>query len=193
MFRQTFWQIVFLETSSDFHNFWTSKKIFHNSEKKTFGSVVTTAFCVPRWIFFNFWKREMKENLFFFENFASLWFSDFERKRSLVLLQAWLRQACQKFVVHVQMKIFTNKFFGTLIIFSSFLEIQQNFFRILTRNFRQGGHNCILHVHRNLFRKVIFLSNSLNFFSWFSESELNISGLSEKIVCYRCQNCILRC
>ena len=96
----------------------------------------------------------------FFQSFASLSFSDFERKRFLVFLQAWLRQACQKFVVHVQTKIFTNKFFGRLISFSSFPEIQQNFFRVLTRKNRQGCHNCIIHVHRNIFRKIIFLSKS---------------------------------
>ena len=91
--------------------------------------------------FFNFWRREMKEKLLLFENCALLSFSDFERKTSLVLLQAWLRQACQKIVVHVQTKFFTKKFFGRLINFSSFPELQQKVFRILTRIFRQGGHN----------------------------------------------------
>ena len=106
----------------------------------------------------------MKENLFFFENFALLLFSNFEPKRSLVLLQARLRQACQKFVVHVQRKIFTNQFFGKLINFSSIPEIQQNFFRVLTRNFRQGVHNCIIHVHRNILRNFIILSKNSSFF-----------------------------
>ena len=146
----------------------------------------------PDEVFFISWNREMKEN-FFFQCFASLSFSDFERKWFLVILQAWLRQACQKFVVHVQTKIFTNKFFGRLISFSSLPEIQQNFFRVLTRKNRQGCHNCIIHVHRNVFRKVIFLSKSSNFFSWFSESELQMFRLSEKIFCYRCQDCIFRC
>ena len=92
--------------------------------------------------FLKFWRREMKEKLLLFEkNFALLSFSDFERKRSLVLLQAWLRQACQKFVVHVQTKILTKILFGRLFIFSSIPEIQPKFFRVLTRNFRQGGHN----------------------------------------------------
>ena len=62
-------------------------------------------------------------------------------KRSLVLLHAWLRQACQKIVVHVQTNFFTNKFFGKLINFSSFPGIRQKLFRVLTRKFRQGGHN----------------------------------------------------
>ena len=91
--------------------------------------------------FFKFLRREMKENLLLFENFALLSFSDFERKRFLVLLQAWLRQVCQKFVVLVQTKILTKKFFGRLYSFSSFPEVQQNFFSVLTRKFRQGGHD----------------------------------------------------
>ena len=90
--------------------------------------------------FFNFWKREKKEKLLLFENCALLSFPDFERKRSVVLLQAWLRQACQKFVVLVQTEILTKKFFVRLNIFSSFPKIQQYFFRVLTRKFRQGGH-----------------------------------------------------
>ena len=79
-------------------------------------------------------------------------------------MQSWLRQACQKFVVHVQTKIFANKFFGRLINFSSFPEIQQKFFRVLTTKFQQGGHNCCILVHRNIFRKVNFLSICSKFF-----------------------------
>ena len=83
----------------------------------------------------------MKEKILLFENFALLSFSDFERKRSLVLLQAWLRQASQKFVVHVQTKFFTKKFFESRINFSSFPELQPKVFRILKRKFRQSVHN----------------------------------------------------
>ena len=130
------------ESAQFFHHFRNSSKRFSKFWQDFSGSVVTTAFCVPRLsFFFNFWRREMKEKILLFENFALLSFSGFERKRSFVLLQAWLRRACQKFVVHVQTKIFTNKFFGRLFNFSSFLEIQQKFFRDLTRKIRQGGHN----------------------------------------------------
>ena len=114
-------------------------------------------------------------------------------KRSLVLLKAWLRQACQKIVVHVQTKFFTKKFFESLINFSSFPELQQKFFRIWRENFGRVVTTTFIHVHRNIFREVVFLSKSSKFFSWFSESELQMCGLSEKIICYRCQDCILRC
>ena len=139
-------------------------KSFESFDAKFFGRVVTTGFCVSRWRFFVFLKERMKEN-FFFEKFALLLFSNFEPKRSLVILQASLRQACQKLVVHVQTKVYTNQFFGRLINFSSFPEIQQIFFRVLTRNFRQGGHNCIMHVHRNILRNFFILSKNSWFFS----------------------------
>ena len=63
----------------------------------------------------------------------------------------------------------------------------------MTRIIRQCGHNCILHIHRHFLRKVIFPSKNSSYFSWFSESELQICGFLEKSFCYRCQNCILRC
>ena len=95
----------------------------------------------PDEVFFNFWRREMKEKLLPFENFALLSFSDFERKRSLVLLQAWLRRLVKKSWYMFRRRFFTKKVFGRPINFSSFPEMQQNFFKVLTRKFRQGGHN----------------------------------------------------
>ena len=127
--------------------------------------------------FLFFWRQELKEKLLFSKKNALPSFWDFAINRFSVFLAALLWQACQNFVVHVQTKIFTNNFFGMLTNFSSFPEIQQKFFRVLTTKFRQGGHNCIIHVHRNIFRKVIFLSKSSMFFPWFTESELPICGL----------------
>ena len=81
-----------------------------------------------------------------------------------VLLPTVLRQACQKFIVHVQMNIFTNRFLGNLASFSSFPEFEQKVFGVSTRKFRQGRHNCILHVHRNILRKVIFFEKFIFFY-----------------------------
>ena len=100
--------------------------------RENFGRVVTTAFWVSRWL--------LRKNILFRKKMNCYLFGTW-RKRFSVLLAAWLRQACQKFVVHVQTKIFTKKFFGRLIIFSSFPEIQQKIFRVLTRKFRLSGHN----------------------------------------------------
>ena len=164
MFRRTFWRIGFLESLSFFFVSRFRAKIF-KILTRNFRQFGHNCILHAMWsFFFNSWRREKKENLFFFETFASLSLSDFKQKRYLVLLQAWLRQACQKFVVHVQTKIFANKFFGRLINFSSFPEIQQKFFRVLTTKFRQGGHNCFILVHRNIFRKVNFLSICSKFF-----------------------------
>ena len=111
-------------------------------------------------IFLFFWRNELKERITFFEQNCIAILLGLWEKKILRVFAAWLRQACQNFVIPVQTKIFTNKFFGRLISFSSFPEIQQNFFRVLTRKNRQGCHNCIIHVHRNIFRKIIFLSKS---------------------------------
>ena len=101
--------------------------------------------------FFIFWKREVKEKILLFENFALLSFSDFERKRSLVLLQAWLRQACQKFVVHVQTKIFAKNFSGRLTIFSSIPEIQQKFFQSFNEKISAGCSQLLLYMYMGTF------------------------------------------
>ena len=68
IFRRTFWQKGFFESSSDFHNFWNSSKIFSENWQETFSSVVTTAFCVPRWSFYLILEGE-NEGKFFFLKF----------------------------------------------------------------------------------------------------------------------------
>ena len=133
-------------------------------------NILTT---VPSWSFFlKFFGGGKRRKIYFFLKISHCYqFQTLSEKRSVILLHAWLRQACQKFVVHVQTKIFKNKFFRRLISFSSFFEIQQKNFRVLTRKIRQCGHNCIIHVHRNIFRKVSFLSKS----SVFSRGFRNLS------------------
>ena len=54
--------------------------------------------------------------------------------------------------------------FWKVYLFSSFPEFEHKIFRVWTRIFWQGCHKCILHVHRNIFRKLIFLSKSSKFF-----------------------------
>ena len=91
--------------------------------------------------FFNFWRRKMKENKLLFENFAFLSFSDFERKRSLVLLQAWLRQSCQNLFVHFQTNILRrNRFFGKFF-FHHFRSSSKRFSEFSREFFWQGGQN----------------------------------------------------
>ena len=85
-----------------------------------------------------------------------------------------LRQAREIFIVHVQVNISTNSFFGQVVNFSTILELQQNVFRVLTRSFRQRGHNCIVHVHRNILRKFFSFRKNHNFFRRFQ----NLSGKS---------------
>ena len=55
--------------------------------------------------------------------------------------------------------------FGKLINFSSFPEIQQKVFRVLTRMFWQDGHNYVLHVEKHNLSKNNFLSKNSYIFS----------------------------
>ena len=114
--------------------------------------------------FFNFWRREMKEKILLFEKFALLSFSDFERKRSFVLLQAWLRQACQKFVDMFRRRFLQINFLEGLLYFPHFRKSSKNFSEFWRQNFGRVVTTTFIHVHRKIFRKVIFLSKSSMFF-----------------------------
>ena len=72
-------------------------------------------------------------------------------------------------LVKISFYVFRRTFWGKIgffeiLFFSSFPEFEQKVSRVLRGIFWQGCHNCILHVHRNYFRKVIFLSKSSKFF-----------------------------
>ena len=88
-------------------------------------------------IFLNFWKKEKREN-FLFEKVALLSFSDFERRRSSVLLQAWLRQAHQKIVVNVETNIFTDRFFWKVYQFFVISVIPAKSFHSFDENVSTG-------------------------------------------------------
>ena len=102
-------------------------------------------------IFLFFWRNELKERITFFEQNCIAILLGLWEKKILRVFAAWLRQACQNFVIPVQTNILTNNFSGNLIRFSQFLEFHQKFFRILTKNFRQCGHNCILRAQMKFF------------------------------------------
>ena len=110
--------------------------------------------------------------------FFGLWetFSHFWRQRysSLVKISLYMfrRKFCEK-----------TGFLENLYFFSSFPEFEQKVFTVLTRNFWQGFHNCILHVHWNILRIFIILSQNFRFFWSFLESELQICGFLEKKFC----------
>ena len=81
-----------------------------------------------------FWRREVKEN-FFFENFALLSLSDFERKRSLILLQASLRQACQISLYMFRRRFLQKIFLEGLLIFPPFQKSCKIFSEFWRENF----------------------------------------------------------
>ena len=188
--KQLCWQ-----SAQIFHQFRNSSKRFSEFWREFSGRVVTTAFCVPSWsFFFKFWRREMKENKLLFENFAFLSFSDFERKRSLVLLQAWLRQSCQNLFVHVQTNISRKKrFFGKFDFFHHFRSSSIKYSEFWQKIFGRVVTTAFYMYIGTFLGKLFSFRKVQSFFSLFSESELQMCGLSEKNICYRCQDCILRC
>ena len=102
--------------------------------------------------------------------FQQIWSSG----KFFVFLATKLRQACHNFIVHVRTNILrrSNFVWEKCTIYSSFPEFEQIIFGRVVK--------CFLHLHRNNLRKVIFLSKNSSFFSWFSESELQICGFLEK-------------
>ena len=66
--------------------------------------------------------------------------------------------------------------------FSSFPEFEHKVFRVLTRNFWQGCHNCILHVHRNILRNFIIISKNSWLFVVFGICAANVWTLREKFL-----------
>ena len=88
-------------------------------------------------IFFTFWRKEKRE-IFLFEKVALLSFSDFERRRSSVLLQVWLRQAYQNIVVHVETNIFTDRFFWKVYHFFGISGIPAKSFHSFDENVLTG-------------------------------------------------------
>ena len=162
MFRRTIWRISFLESLSFFLRFLISSKIFRSLTRNFWQGCHNCILRVQMKIFFNFWRKEMRE-IFFPEKIALLSFSDFEHRRSSVLLQALLLQACQKLDVHVQTNIFTDRVFGKLIIFSSFSGIPAKSFQSFDENVLTGWsqlRSTCTDVQKHNFRENIFLSKN---------------------------------
>ena len=109
-------------------------------------------------------KERNEGRIIFFENFAMLSFSGFERKRSLVLLQAWLRQACKNSLYMLRRRFLQKNFLESLLLFPHFRKSSKNFSEFWRENFGRVVTNTLIHVPRNTFRKVIFLSKSSKFF-----------------------------
>ena len=94
-----------------FSSFPDSEQKFSEVWRKVFDKVVTTAFCVSRWRFFSLFEGRKREKVFFSKKLHCYLFQTLNEKDPQCLLQAWLGQACQKFVVQVQTNIFANRFF----------------------------------------------------------------------------------
>ena len=91
-----------------------------------------------------------------------------------VFLPTMLRQACQNIIVHVHTNIFTNRFFGKLINFSSFPDFEQK----------------LSEIWREFFGTVVTtafcVSGSKLFFN-FRRKEMREKNFSKKSHCYHFQ------
>ena len=122
MYIGKFWRKYF--SFQKFHKFFS---LFSDSERQIcgfvggdFASVVKNAFSVAKESFL------MEKNTFVQKKYIHLlWFLPL----FFVFLPTMLRQAWQISIVHVQTNNLTNKFFGKLIIFSSFPDFEQNFLK----------------------------------------------------------------
>ena len=112
------------ESAQTFHHFRNSSKVFSEFQQEFSGKVVTTAFSVPRWSFFLFFEGgKWRKIYFFFLKVVHCYHFQTLCEKIFSTFAGMVTQACQKIVVHVQTKISTKKFFGGLILFSSFADI----------------------------------------------------------------------
>ena len=122
--------------------------------RKIFGRVVKIAISVARESFLMKTTSDKK-------NCNSILFGLWE-----TLSYFWRQSYVSLFKISLYM--FRRTFWGEIgflesFFFSAFPEFEQKVFRVLTRKFWQGCHNCILHVHRNILRNFFIISKN----SWF--------------------------
>ena len=85
-------------------------------------------------------------------------------KRSLVLLQAWLRRLVKKSWYMFRRKFLQRKFLEGLFYFPHLQIFSKIFSEFRRKNFGRVVTTTFIHVHRHIFRKVILLSKSSEFF-----------------------------
>ena len=126
-------------------------------------------------IFFIFWRKEKRE-IFLFEKVALLSFSDFERRRSSVLLQAWLRQAYQKIVVHVETNFFTGRFLESLSFFRHFRNSSKKFSKFWQEIFDRMVTTTLYMYRSIIWGKRFFFRKIHKFSRHLLECERQICG-----------------
>ena len=165
-------------SSSISDRFPTSSKSFQKFDKKNFWQGCHNCILRVRMkIFFVFWQEKGKKS-FFSEKLHCYHFQTLIEKDSMYFCRHGYGRRVKTSLYMFRRRIWQIGFLESSSIFHNFSN-SRKFFKILTWNFRQGGHNWILHVQWKFLRKYIFLSKS-SFFSSFSESELQICGFLQK-------------
>ena len=183
MLRRTIWRIGFLEILSFFLRFPISSKSFQKFDENFLAGLSQLQSACPHEDFSQFLK-EGNEGIFFSKKLQCYHFQTLKEKDPQCPLQAWLRQACQKIVVHVQTNIFTNRFFlQSLSFFPHFpnsskkfsmfwQELFEIFDRMVTTKF---------YMYRStIWRKIFFFRKIHNFSRHWLECERHICSFSDK-------------
>ena len=100
-----------MESLSFFLRFLISSKIFQKFDENFLTWLSQLHSACPDEDFFSLFEGRKREKVFFSKKLHCYLFQTLNEKDPQCLLQAWLGQACQKFVVQVQTNIFANRFF----------------------------------------------------------------------------------
>ena len=177
-----------------FSSFPDSEQKFSEVWRKVFDKVVTTAFCVSRWRFFSLFEGRKREKVFFSKKLHCYLFQTLNEKDPQCLLQAWLGQACQKFVVQVQTNIFANRFFWKAYQFFVISGIPaknlQSFDENVLTGWSQLRSTC---TEAQYEEKQFSFEKFINFFVIFWNLNGKSVGILEELFWCVCRNCILRC
>ena len=152
--------------------------------RKIFGRVVKIAFSAARESFLMKTISDKKNcNFILSGRWETLWYFWRQSYGSLVNFSLYMFRRTFWGEIGFLESIFFHHLLSSSKKFSEFW--QEIFGRVVTTTF-------YMYIG-TIFGKLFSFRKVQSFFSWFSESELQMFGLSKKIICYRCQDCILRC
>ena len=119
------------------------------------GRVVTIAIWVSRWL--------LRKNILLRKKWIAI-FLGRERKDSPCFWRHGYGRFVKNSLYMFRRRFLQRKFLEGLLFFPHFQKSRKKFSEFWRENFGRVVTTTFIHVHRNIFRKVIFLSKSSNFF-----------------------------
>ena len=123
--------------------------------REIFRRVVTTAFWVSRWL--------LRKNILLRKKWIAI-FLGRERKDSPCFWRHGYGRFVKNSLYMFRRRFLQRKFLEGLLFFPHFQKSSKKFSGFWRESFGRVVTTTFIHVHRNIFRKVIFLSKSSNFF-----------------------------